>query len=147
MLAILRQLNSPGKCTKLDIFYDLLRLNFRGDVVLDEKSENLTLNNLGLESEQNISCSAVNEIGSGEADVLQFDVFGNKSINLILNVVNLLISVPPTFIEHLPEESFFLSSGEDISVACQVIKLLHMSCHSILYLYRWSVILSVGSLG
>jgi len=49
----------------------------KGDSILEERSENLTLNDLGLASQENISCSAVNEIGSGESDTIQLEVFGN----------------------------------------------------------------------
>eukprot|EP00092_Neocalanus_flemingeri_P025444 GFUD01027586.1.p1 GENE.GFUD01027586.1~~GFUD01027586.1.p1 ORF type:complete len:1098 (+),score=293.63 GFUD01027586.1:126-3419(+) len=74
-----------------------------GDVIMEETSENLTLDNLGLESQENISCSAVNEIGPGGPDTVQLNVF-----------------VPPIFIENLPETSSFLSSDKNFGLKCQV---------------------------
>jgi len=74
----------------------------KGDTILEEISENLTLNDIGLASQENISCSAFNEIGSGESDTVQLEVF-----------------VPPNFIENLPEETSFLSNEEDLSLMCQ----------------------------
>ena len=50
---------------------------FRNGDILDEKSENLTLNEIGIITQQNISCAAVNEIGSGDLDTVQLEVFGN----------------------------------------------------------------------
>ena len=52
-------------------------MDFRGDTFLEERSENLTLDDMGLASQENISCSAVNEIGSGESDTVQLEAFGN----------------------------------------------------------------------
>jgi len=75
----------------------------QGNEILDERSENLTLSDIGLASQENFSCSAVNEIGAGESDTLQLEVF-----------------VPPTFIETLPKETSFLSNEEDLSLMCQV---------------------------
>jgi len=75
----------------------------KGEIIVGEVSENLTLDNLGLESQENISCSAVNEIGPGEPDILQLAVF-----------------VPPIFLEILPEALSFLSSAEDHSLSCLV---------------------------
>eukprot|EP00090_Calanus_glacialis_P045715 TRINITY_DN8668_c0_g1_i1.p1 TRINITY_DN8668_c0_g1~~TRINITY_DN8668_c0_g1_i1.p1 ORF type:complete len:1080 (-),score=259.44 TRINITY_DN8668_c0_g1_i1:89-3328(-) len=74
----------------------------KGDTFLEERSENLTLNDIGLASQENISCSAVNEIGSGESDTVQLEAF-----------------VPPNFIENLPEETSFLSNDDDLSLMCQ----------------------------
>eukprot|EP00091_Calanus_sinicus_P020505 TRINITY_DN5634_c0_g1_i1.p1 TRINITY_DN5634_c0_g1~~TRINITY_DN5634_c0_g1_i1.p1 ORF type:complete len:412 (+),score=117.82 TRINITY_DN5634_c0_g1_i1:763-1998(+) len=74
----------------------------QGETILEEKSENLTLNELGLASQENISCSAVNDIGSGESDTIQLEVFA-----------------PPNFIENLPEEKSFLSNDENLSLMCQ----------------------------
>lgn len=75
----------------------------QGNDILDEKSENLTLNDIGLASQENISCSAINEIGAGESDTLQLEVLA-----------------PPTFIKKLAEETTFLSDGDDLSLQCQV---------------------------
>ena len=44
---------------------------------MEERSENLTLNDIGLASQGNISCLAFIEIGSGEPDTMQLDVFGD----------------------------------------------------------------------
>ena len=61
---------------KAKLFFSLVKLYFRGNDILDEKSENLTLNDIGLASQENISCSAINEIGAGESDTLQLEVLG-----------------------------------------------------------------------
>ena len=37
----------------------------RGDETLEERSENLTLTDLGAESQQNLSCAGVNSVGEG----------------------------------------------------------------------------------
>jgi len=75
----------------------------QGNEILDEKSENLTLIDIGLASQKNISCSAINEIGAGESDTLQLEVLA-----------------PPKFLEKLEEETRFLSDGDDLYLECQV---------------------------
>jgi len=75
----------------------------QGSDILNEKSENLTLKDIGLASQKNISCSAINEIGAGESDTLQLEVLA-----------------PPQFIEKLEEEAMFLSDGDDLVLECQV---------------------------
>merc|ERR1719320_1357239 len=75
----------------------------RGNDILNEKSENLTLKDIGLASQKNISCSAINEFGAGESDTLQLEVLS-----------------PPQFIEKLEEEAMFLSDGDDLVLECQV---------------------------
>ena len=57
-------------------FTSKILIKRRGDTILEERSENLTLTNIGFESQQNLSCAAVNEIGPGESDSLQISVFG-----------------------------------------------------------------------
>ena len=61
----------------------------RGDTILEEISENLTLTNIGFESQQNLSCAAVNEIGPGESDSLQISVFGK--INFLMRMSSLWV--------------------------------------------------------
>jgi len=58
---------------------------------------------LSLISEDNISCSAVNIVGHGMSDSLQFEV-----------------TAPPTFITKLAEKTKFVSSSSDFSLLCQV---------------------------
>lgn len=74
-----------------------------GDTILEEISQNLTLTNIGFESQQNLSCAAVNEIGAGESDSLQISVFA-----------------PPSFIEALPDTMNVLSDDPDFVITCQV---------------------------
>ena len=94
-------------------------MDFRGDTILEEISENLMLNDIGLASQENISCSAVNEIGFGESDTVQLEVFGNWLLSTF-TFIDSVISVPPNFIENLPEEGSFLSNDENLSLMCQV---------------------------
>jgi len=75
----------------------------RGEEPLLETSSTLTLDNLAVESQGNISCVGINEIGAGEDDSLQLDVLA-----------------PPTFIKTLPDKATFVSHDPDISLQCQV---------------------------
>ena len=52
----------------------------RGEQILDEISENLTLSNLSPESEQNLTCAGVNSVGPGdESEPYLVNVFGKTS--------------------------------------------------------------------
>lgn len=48
----------------------------RGDETLDENSENLTLHNLGPESNLNLTCSGVNSIGTGVEGIVELEISG-----------------------------------------------------------------------
>ena len=48
----------------------------RGDETLDENSENLTLQDLGPESNLNLTCSGVNSIGTGEPGIVELEISG-----------------------------------------------------------------------
>ena len=91
---------------------------FRGSDILNEKSENLTLKDIGLASQKNISCSAINEIGAGESDTLQLEVLG--MFLFFICFTNCFMLAPPQFIEKLEEEAMFLSDGDDLVLECQV---------------------------
>ena len=92
----------------------------RNEEILDEKSENLTFNEVGITTQQNISCAAVNEIGSGDLDTVQLEVFGNWELTFYSCRNWPCLSVPPTFIKQLPQETSFLSSSDDFALSCQV---------------------------
>jgi len=75
----------------------------KGETILEERTQNYTLGDLRVGSEDNISCSAMNEVGYGDSSTLNFEVF-----------------VPPTFITKLSERSNFLSDSKHLSLLCQV---------------------------
>ena len=51
-------------------------LVIRGEETLEELSENLTLTDLGAESQQNLSCAGVNLVGEGDYDAIELLVYG-----------------------------------------------------------------------
>jgi len=75
----------------------------RGDEILSERTNNLTLDGLSAESQGPVSCAGVNTLGQGEQDSLNITVFA-----------------PPTFLESLPEATTFVSHDTSIFLQCQV---------------------------
>ena len=53
-------------------------LDIRGDKTLEERSENLTLTDLGAGSQHNLSCAGVNSVGEGEYDAIELLVYGKR---------------------------------------------------------------------
>ncbi|XP_059086621.1 hemicentin-1-like isoform X5 [Tigriopus californicus] len=74
-----------------------------GHVVTHVTSFNWTIEPVTLETEANISCVAVNEVGEGEPDFIGIEVFA-----------------PPTFIERLPPYTGAMAESDNFSVECQV---------------------------
>jgi len=75
----------------------------RGDEILSERSDNLTLHGLAVESQGTVSCAGVNTLGQGDQDSLNITVFA-----------------PPAFLESLPETTTFVSHDTNIFLQCQV---------------------------
>ena len=57
-------------------------IDIRGDETLEEWSENLTLTDLGAESQQNLSCAGVNLVGEGDQDEIELFVYGGKKYHI-----------------------------------------------------------------
>ena len=57
---------------------------------MEETKENLIFDDLGVRSEDNISCSAINQIGYGESSNLQLEVFGNSHLLFFLELISFL---------------------------------------------------------
>ena len=87
---------------------------------MEEISENLTLTNIGFESQQNLSCLAVNEIGAGESDSLQISVFGNIGMSNEFLSKSEICSAPPSFTKALPDTLSVLSDEPDFVLTCEV---------------------------
>ena len=101
-------------------FYNFDNDASRGDTILEEISENLTLTNIGFESQQNLSCLAVNEIGAGESDSLQISVFGNIGMSNEFLSKSEICSAPPSFTKALPDTLSVLSDEPDFVLTCEV---------------------------
>ncbi|XP_071742756.1 hemicentin-1 isoform X9 [Lepeophtheirus salmonis] len=74
-----------------------------GHVVNDVTTYNWTINPVTLETEANISCVAVNEVGRGTEDYISIQVLA-----------------PPTFIQRLPPYTGAMATTENFSLSCQV---------------------------
>ena len=61
-------------------------LVIRGEETLEELSENLTLTDLGAESQQNLSCAGVNLVGEGDHDAIELLVYGGIMQNTTFKV-------------------------------------------------------------
>ena len=101
-------------------FYNFDNDASRGDTILEEISENLTLTNIGFESQQNLSCLAVNEIGAGESDSLQISVFGKMGMSNEFLPKCEICSAPPSFTKALPDTLSVLSDEPDFVLTCEV---------------------------
>jgi len=71
--------------------------------VLSEKSANLTLHDLGVESQGPVSCAGVNAVGEGEQDSL-----------------NITVLAAPHFLESLHDETMFVSHATNLFLQCKV---------------------------
>ena len=63
-----------------------------GHVVNHVKSFNWTIDPVTLETEANISCVAVNEVGEGESDFIAIEVFGKSSTYIVLQKAKHVLS-------------------------------------------------------
>ena len=107
-----------AKVTVQHILETELENLFRGDEILEETTQDLTLTDLSLLSEDIISCSAVNIVGQGMSDSFQFEVSGIQQLFSTLQLT--FFTAPPAFITKLAEKTKFVSSSSELSLMCQV---------------------------
>ena len=98
-------------------------IDIRGEETLEEWSANLTLTDLGAESQQNLSCAGVNLLGEGDQDEIELFVYGAKKYHIKYVQSKFLFSASPAFITALPEVTpFVLTPVEEsfLTLSCEV---------------------------